>query len=83
LQIKYQLGKLTLPAPVLTVITRQQDNGIELLPITLAHIVSIGQLPDLHGDPFDRLLIAQARSEDIALVTDDRWIRQYSVKPIW
>jgi PIN domain nuclease of toxin-antitoxin system len=83
LQIKYQLGKLTLPVPVLTLVTRQQENGIELLPITLAHIIAIGQLPSLHGDPFDRLLIAQSRIEDIALVTDDRWIREYDVKTIW
>jgi PIN domain nuclease of toxin-antitoxin system len=83
IQIKHQIGKLALPVPVLTLVTRQQENGIQLLPITLMHIVEIGKLPNLHGDPFDRLLIAQARSEGIALVTDDRWIRQYEVMTIW
>ena len=82
IQIKSQLGKLALPVPLLTLI-EQQRNGIELLPITINHIVGIGSLPNLHGDPFDRLLIAQARTENASLITDDHWIRQYAVTTIW
>jgi PIN domain nuclease of toxin-antitoxin system len=53
--------------------------GFAPLPITLAHGIAAGSLPRHHGDPFDRMLIAQARSEGLTLVTTDRAIRRYDV----
>lgn len=50
------------------------------LPITAAHGVRAGRLPMVHTDPFDRLLIAQAQAEELALVTRNRWIPQYDVQ---
>jgi PIN domain nuclease of toxin-antitoxin system len=53
--------------------------GFSPLPITLAHGIAAGGLPRHHGDPFDRMLIAQARSEGLTLVTADRALRRYDV----
>ena len=53
------------------------DNGYEELPIAGAHAVEAGLLPPLHGDPFDRMLIAQARVEGILLLTADRRLARY------
>ncbi|MFJ4911007.1 type II toxin-antitoxin system VapC family toxin [Streptomyces sp. NPDC088726] len=50
------------------------------LPITAAHGVRAGRLPMVHTDPFDRLLIAQAQAEGLALVTRSPWIPQYDVQ---
>ena len=53
------------------------DNGWVELPVTSAHAVAVADLPTLHRDPFDRLLVAQARVEGIALVTADPLVAQY------
>ncbi|MFJ4854322.1 type II toxin-antitoxin system VapC family toxin [Streptomyces sp. NPDC088730] len=50
------------------------------LPITAAHGVRAGRLPMVHTDPFDRMLIAQAQAEGLALVTRSPWIPQYDVQ---
>ncbi|MGC5397578.1 type II toxin-antitoxin system VapC family toxin [Streptomyces sp. DT20] len=52
------------------------------LPITAAHGVRAGRLPMVHTDPFDRMLIAQAQAEGMALVTRSPWIPQYDVQVI-
>jgi PIN domain nuclease of toxin-antitoxin system len=80
MQIKLQLDKLTLALPLEELIDRQrQTNGIELLPITLPHVLALQALPPLHRDPFDRLLIAQANVEGVTLVTNDPLIARYDV----
>jgi PIN domain nuclease of toxin-antitoxin system len=53
------------------------DNGYLELPITSAHAVAVTTLPPLHRDPFDRLLVAQALSEGITLLTADALVAQY------
>ena len=53
------------------------DNGYRELPILSEHVVAIDNLPSIHKDPFDRLLIAQATVEGITLLTDDTTIAQY------
>jgi PIN domain nuclease of toxin-antitoxin system len=61
MQIKLQLGKLRLALPLKEIIeTQQQTNSIEILPVTLAHVLALENLPAYHKDPFDRLLVAQA-----------------------
>ena len=54
------------------------DNGYHELPITSQHAVSIDTLPPLHKDPFDRLLLAQALTEGITLLTSDAQLARYS-----
>lgn len=53
------------------------DNGYTELPITSAHAVAVSSLPPLHRDPFDRLLVAQALTEGITLLTADPLVAQY------
>lgn len=77
IQIKTQIGKLTLQTPLANIIAHQQtENGIILLPITLPHILELDNLPQHHKDPFDRLLIAQCRSEAATLVSRDLIFKQ-------
>ena len=54
-----------------------------LLPISAAHIAGLCDLPRLHKDPFDRLLVAQARIEDLTLLTADPIISKYPVRTAW
>ena len=84
IQIKSQLGKLTLNSSLPQTITAQQsNNGIQLLPIELNHILNLSNLPHIHRDPFDRLLIAQAQVESMILLTRDINIQQYNVNTLW
>ena len=54
------------------------ENGLNILPILLPHIYALSDLENHHNDPFDRLLIAQAKSESMMLLTMDSKIRVYS-----
>ena len=84
LQIKQDLGKLKLSVPAQTLLERElSNNGLALLPIQLPHIWALADLPRLHGDPFDRLLIAQARHEGCTLVSADTVMRGYPVEVLW
>ncbi|MHB8626012.1 MAG: type II toxin-antitoxin system VapC family toxin [Aggregatilineales bacterium] len=84
MQIKIQLGKLTLPASLKkTIIEQQTTNAIQLLPIELKHVLNLSSLPNHHKDPFDRMLIAQARAERVRLVSNDPAIAKYGVTVVW
>jgi PIN domain nuclease of toxin-antitoxin system len=79
-QIKAQLGKLKLNDSLQNLIQSQQTtNGIQLLPIELAHVLALDALPFHHKDPFDRLLIAQSITEVATLVSIDP---QFSAYPV-
>jgi PIN domain nuclease of toxin-antitoxin system len=79
--IKENLGKLSLPENPVEWIRRHLDlNRINALPITLEHALMLHELPNLHKDPFDRIIVAQARCEDLTIITDDEWIPKYAVK---
>lgn len=86
IQIKHQLGKLVLDEPISTLIeTQKAANGMEILGVDLSHIYVLGELENHHRDPFDRLLIAQAKSENYTLITCDGNINLYadSVNLLW
>jgi PIN domain nuclease of toxin-antitoxin system len=84
MQIKSQLGKLKLSVPLAEVVeTQRQTNNVEVMSITLAHVLALENLPTPHKDPFDRLLIAQANVEGAMLVSDDPIFEEYPVKVIW
>jgi len=84
IQIKAQLGKLTLRTALSQIVTDQQSqNGITLLQITLPHILTLQNLPMHHRDPFDRLLISQAQNEGASLLSKDSEFADYGVGVIW
>jgi PIN domain nuclease of toxin-antitoxin system len=84
IQIKAQLGKLTLPKPLRVLLQEEQaTNGFRLLPVTLEHVYALDSFPLHHRDPFDRLLIAQAHQEGLILVTHDPQFSAYSVPLLW
>ena len=58
-------------------------SGFHPLPLTFDHAVRVHDLPPIHRDPFDRVLVAQADVEAIPIVTDDPLIRQYPVRVEW
>ncbi len=74
--LKSNLGKLQVPDNVYAMI---EATGFTHLSVTFDHGVEAGSLPLFHRDPFDRLLVAQARAEGLVLVTRDARVRQYSV----
>jgi PIN domain nuclease of toxin-antitoxin system len=82
--IKYQSGKLSFDVPVEEVLSRILDGAVwPVLPVLPAHILELLALPMHHRDPFDRLLIAQARAEGMALATADDQMRKYRVAMAW
>jgi PIN domain nuclease of toxin-antitoxin system len=81
--IKAQLGKLTLRLPLPHIVAQQQANGLQVLPVTLPHMLAVEGLPPVHKDPFDRLLIAQAVVEGVELVSADQVFAQYPVRFLW
>jgi PIN domain nuclease of toxin-antitoxin system len=84
IQIKKQLGKLSLSVPLGELIeSQQQVNEVQILPIQLNHILALDELPAHHKDPFDRLLIAQARAEGLKVASADPVFSQYDVDVIW
>jgi len=84
MQIKIQLGKLSLNLHLPELIeSQQQTNNIEVLPINLTHLFTLDSLPNHHKDPFDRLLISQAIVENAVLVSGDSILANYPVKIEW
>ena len=81
--IKESIGKLILPAPITQLMEACEKLGFAILPIKAVHLSLLKGLQRLHGDPFDRLLICQAKAEDMTLVTLDENIRKYEVSVFW
>jgi PIN domain nuclease of toxin-antitoxin system len=82
--IKVGGGRMELPDTVERYLPdRLRMHGFELMPIELPHVVRAGGLPRLHGDPFDRMLVAQAQIEGLPILTADPAIGRYDVETIW
>ncbi len=81
--IKIGSGKLVMPNPPHAIAVRQIANRLRLLDVTLAHVLGVGMLPPVHRDPFDRLLVSQARAEGLTLVSSDPLVAQYPVPVLW
>ena len=75
--IKSSLGRIDTSREVVDVV---RESGFEELPVRLVHAAGVRALPWHHRDPFDRMLVAQARAEGLTLVSRDRLLRQYEVK---
>ena len=81
--IKARLGRLTLPASVEAYVAAKRDAGVRLLPVDWSHAAAVESLPLHHRDPFDRLLIAQARADRLPVVTADAVFARYGIEVIW
>jgi len=82
--LKHQAGKVVLNASLDGALDQIiHDSPWTLLPILPEHLRVLAALPLLHKDPFDRILIAQAQSEDLTIVTPDEKIRDYDVRTLW
>ena len=84
IQIKTQIGKLDLTQSLSEVVANhRKTNRIEVLPVYYDHVLELDNLPLHHKDPFDRLLIAQARVEDMIILSRDAQFSSYSVQVEW
>ncbi len=84
MQIKIQLGKLNLNIPLSELWHGQQiKSQLILMPAKEEHVWALSNLPHIHKDPFDRLLIAQSLYEKLPIITADNTIRKYEAKVIW
>ncbi len=77
LSIKAAIGKLKAPDDFEA---QMYANGFVPLPVTVAHAIAAGKLPRHHGDPFDRMLVAQASLESLTLMTSDSRLTAYNVQ---
>lgn len=84
LAIKHHKGDLELPRDVGVFIDeRLRRNRWSALPIDQRHVIRAAELPTIHRDPFDRMLVAQAQIEGMPIVTTDAAITRYDVETIW
>ena len=82
--IKFSTGKLTLGRPVNDFFERRmRETGVRLLRISLAHVARVATLPFHHRDPFDRMLVAQSLTENMAIVSADAALDAYGVTRLW
>ena len=84
ISIKHSLGKLSLPEPPRTFIpSRRKVYQVDSLPLREDEALQTGNLPQLHADPFDRMLICQSLVRGMAILTPDPLISQYPARVIW
>jgi PIN domain nuclease of toxin-antitoxin system len=81
--IKINIGKLTMKMPYQALSQLVWENGIEILPIHFKHTLGLLAMPLHHRDPFDRILLAQAITEKMAIVSRDENFYLYEVQVIW
>ena len=82
--IKMSLGKISLKTGWFqTIQTEMEINAIQWLPIEMKHCAKVIKLPFHHRDPFDRMLVAQAITEKMQLLSRDSRLSAYSIKRIW
>jgi PIN domain nuclease of toxin-antitoxin system len=81
--IKVQLGKLKLGLSIKELFEFTSRNKIEIIEINSEHLIELLNLPFIHRDPFDRLIISQGISEDLILISKDSELNKYGIKLIW
>jgi PIN domain nuclease of toxin-antitoxin system len=82
--VKWQNGKLPLPKPPAEFLAESKLRGqVRPLPLDDASILQLVKLPNVHTDPFDRMLICQAIEHGLTIVTPDEQIEKYPIKTLW
>jgi len=81
--IKLSIRKLELKKGFISIVEFVKDAGFQIISISIEQIEIVKDLPLLHRDPFDRILIAQAENRNLSIVTVDKNIKLYNIKTIW
>ena len=82
--IKARLGKIQLPSDPASFVPKQlRINAVEPLAVQMTHALHVYLLPKHHRDPFDRILVAHAQVDRMAIITADQQITQYAVEILW
>lgn len=81
--IKSSIGKLEIKSSISKIVETCEKEQLEILPIKPFHLDEINKLPQIHGDLFDRLVISQAITENLVIITKDGIIPQYNVNVLW
>ena len=84
--IKAKMGRFKMPGDLASFLNQQiTTNYFQILPVEMVHALHVYELPDHpgHKDPFDRLLVAQALSEDMPVISADGLLDQYGIERIW
>jgi PIN domain nuclease of toxin-antitoxin system len=84
ISIKIRLGRLTIEENLEPFIVAQlAKNNFQTLSITIFHSIYTSKLPEIHKDPFDRMIIAQSKAENMSLISKDKNIKKYKVPVVW
>jgi len=83
LAIKIGIGKLDFAGRAAGFVRLAENNGFILIPITTSHLMTYESLPFIHRDPFDRMLVATAITEQMTIITADENIARYDVSKVW
>ena len=84
MSIKVRLGRLTIEEDLEPFIIKQlAENNFSTLSITIFHSIYTSKLPEIHKDPFDRMIVAQSQVEDMPLISKDKNIKKYKVPVVW
>ena len=84
ISIKIRLGRLTIEEDLEPFIIKQlAENNFQTLSITIFHSIHTSKLPEIHKDPFDRMIIAQSQVEDMHLISRDKNIKKYKIPVVW
>lgn len=81
--VKISLGKLVLNTPFQELASQLQQNHFSILPITFEDTLIVSTLPFHHRDPFDRIIIAQAITNKLQLITKDEHFNKYEIEIVW
>lgn len=81
--IKISLEKFKYPGGFNHFLELIDENGFEILQISFEHTLIVSSLEFIHHDPFDRLLIAQSKNDDLTILTLDENIKKYNIKSLW
>lgn len=82
--VKASLGRVELAEPPGDLIPREvARNAFEILPLHLRHALGVADLPQIHRDPFDRMLVAQAIAEELTLISKDSVMKRYPLNAEW
>lgn len=81
--IKISLDKFRFPRGFKNFLSLIEDNGFEMVPITMEHALILSTLDFIHRDPFDRLMISQCKANNMILATKDEFIKKYQIQTLW